>query len=81
MTVAERAVVPGFVSPAVTVIVAPFEPLAGETVSQDALSDILQEIFDEILNVPVEPEAAPTETEAVDTFRYAADPAWVTVTA
>ena len=80
VTIADRAVVPGFAELAVTVIVALFEPLVGDTVSQDWSSVMLQEIFDVILNVPLDPEAEPIETVAGDAVRLAADPAWVTVT-
>ena len=59
---------------------APLEPLVGDTVSQDWSSVMLQEIFDVILNVPLDPEAEPIETVAGDAVRLAADPAWVTVT-
>ena len=41
---------------------------------------MLQEIFDVILNVPLDPDADPIETAEGDAVRLAADPAWVTVT-
>jgi hypothetical protein len=64
----------------VTVIVAVFEPLVGETVSQAALSVIVQDVLEVILNVPVEFASAGTDIDVVDKFRYAAEPAWFIVT-
>ena len=80
MTVADRDDVAPLAELAVTVIVALFEPLVGDTVSHDWSSVMLQEIFDVILNVPLDPDAEPIDTVPGDALRLAADPAWVTVT-
>ena len=80
VTIADRAVVDGFVEPDVTVTVAPFEPLVGETVSHEPSSIMLQDVLDVMANVPAEPEAAAIDTEFAERFKYGAEPAWVTVT-
>ena len=67
--------VPGFTEVAVSVIVAPFDPLAGDIVSHDPSSVIDQVVFEVILNVPVDPEADAKVTVVAETFRYGADPA------
>jgi len=64
----------------VRVIVAVFEPFSGETVSQGALSVIVHDVLDVMLNVPVEFASSATDTADVDKFRYAAEPSWFTVT-
>jgi hypothetical protein len=63
---------------AVTVIVKLPEPEAEETVSQSALSVIVQDVFEVIINVPFDPDAAANKTIAGDT--ESATPTWVTVT-
>ncbi len=50
VTVADRELVDVFSLVAVTVIVLLFEPLDGATVNHDALSDILQLVFELMLN-------------------------------
>jgi voltage-gated potassium channel Kch len=57
VTVADLGLVPVFAEDAVTVIVALFDPLTGDTVSQLPSSVILQEVLEEMLNVPFDPEA------------------------
>jgi hypothetical protein len=69
VTVADLGRVPVFAAFAVTVIVPLFEPETGDTSSQLALSVILQEVFDVILNVPLDPEAEPSEILVGDTFK------------
>jgi hypothetical protein len=63
---------------AVTVIVKLPEPEAGETVSQSALSVIVQDVFEVIINVPLDPEVAANKTVAGDT--ESVTPTWVTMT-
>ncbi len=79
VTVAERAVALVFAELAVTVMAASFEPEVGETVSQAPSSEIVQEVFEVILNVPFDPEAAASDTVVGDTERVTV-PVWVTVT-
>ena len=69
VTVADRVEVDVFAELAVTVIVAPLDPLVGDTVSQDPSSEILQETLEVILNVPVDPDADAIETEVVERFK------------
>ena len=50
-------------------IVPLFVPDVGDTVSQLPSSVILHVVFDVMLNVPLDPEAEPTETLVGDTFK------------
>jgi hypothetical protein len=70
VTVADLGLVPGFAEDAVQVIVPLFVPETGDTFSQSSLSVILQIVFDVMLNVPLDPEAEPSETVVGDTFKY-----------
>ncbi len=79
VTVAERAVALVLAEPAVTVTAELFEPETGETVSQAPSSEIVHEVFEVMLNVPLDPEAAASDTVAGDTDRITV-PVWVTVT-
>ena len=72
VTIAVLGVVPVFAEVVVTVIVALFEPEAGDTLSQSALSVILHVVFDVKLNEPLNPEPDPSEMVVGDTFRNAA---------
>jgi hypothetical protein len=69
VTVADLELVPGFAELAVTVIVALFDPLTGETVSQLPSSVILQLVLEVMANVPFDPEADPSEILVGDTVR------------
>jgi hypothetical protein len=70
VTVADLGLAPAFAEVAVQVIVPLFVPDVGDTVSQLPSSVILHVVFDVMLNVPLDPEAEPTETFAGDTFKY-----------
>jgi hypothetical protein len=74
VTVADLELVPVFAEVAVTVIVPLFVPETGETLSQLASSVILHDVFDVILNVPVDPEAEPIEILVGDTFKFLGPP-------
>jgi hypothetical protein len=69
VTVATLGLVPVLAEFAVTVIVPLFEPDNGDSSSQLALSVILQLVFEVMLNVPLDPEAEPSETLVGDTFK------------
>ncbi len=68
-----------FAEPAVTVTAELFDPETGETVSQAPSSEIVHAVFEVILNVPLAPEAAASDTVVGDTDRVIV-PLWVTVT-
>ena len=70
VTVAVLGLVPVLADVAVHVIVELFDPGVGDTVSQLALSVMLQEVLEVIANVPVDPEAAFRVKEVGDTFKY-----------
>ena len=70
VTVAVLGAVPVFAEVAVTVIAALFAPETGDTLSQLASSVIVHVVLDEILNVPVDPDAEPSEILVGDTFKY-----------
>ena len=74
VTVADLVPGPGFAEPAVTVIVALFDPLVGETFSQLPSSVMFQVTLEEMLNVPLDPDADPIVTVAGDTVRYDGTP-------
>jgi hypothetical protein len=80
VTVAERDFALALAELAETVIVAFPEPEeAGDIVSQSALSVIVQDVFEVILNVALEPEVGANETIAGDIERIMV-PVWVMVT-
>jgi hypothetical protein len=74
VTVADLGLVPVLAELAITVIVPLFVPDNGDSSSQLALSVILHGVFDVILNVPLAPEAEPSEILVGDTFKNGADP-------
>jgi hypothetical protein len=70
VTVANLELVPVFAEVAVQVIVLLFVPDACDTVSQLALSAILQVVFDVMLNVPLDPDPEGSVILGGDTFKY-----------
>jgi hypothetical protein len=70
VNVAERGSVLEFSSVAVTVMVPSFDPLVGDTLSQDGIPLILHEVFELILNDPFDPAAEPSGILVGETFKY-----------